>query len=282
MKPTNTFDMRSAARTAYIALGVATALWLLGRGALSTPPIDSWTQFERWLGERSTAEAAIASLRATAMIAACYLGIVSVLTIVANVASLGHLEQLARSLLPRSLRPLIGLAVGAGVVTAAASVSVPRDSAPTRVATITLEAPTDATATMYFVTEPVAATSTVSTLEANTAPSTTLAPQPIVTPAPLPLEAPVPSPASPTVMLPAPAIATPRAWTIARGEHLWAVAAETLADSWQRTPTDAEVAPYWRQLIEINRDRLIDSTNADYVLAGQTFVLPEVPTAPAR
>jgi hypothetical protein len=274
MKPTNTFDLRSAARTACLALGVATALWLLGRGALSTPPIDSWTQFERWLGERSTPEAAIASLRATAMIAACYLGIVSVLTIVANIASLGHLEQLARSLLPGSLRPLIGLAVGAGVVTAAASVSVPRDSAPTHVATITLEAPTDATATMYFVTEPVAATTTVTTLAANIAPSTTLAPQPIVV-------APEPPP-PPTVTLPAPTIAAPRTWTIARGEHLWAVAAETLADSWQRMPTDAEVAPYWHQLIETNRGRLIDSTNADYVLAGQTFVLPDVPAAPVE
>ena len=42
-------------------------------------------------------------------------------------------------------------------------------------------------------------------------------------------------------------------------------------------PTDAEVAPYWQQLSESNRSRLIDATNADYVLAGQTFLLPDVP-----
>ncbi|MEO8694274.1 MAG: hypothetical protein ABI658_12200 [Acidimicrobiales bacterium] len=272
MKPTTiTFDMRSALRTTCVSLGVAIALWSLGRGALTTPPIDSWTQFQRWLGERSTAEAAIAALRATAMVAACYLGIVSALTVAANIASLGHLEQLGRSLLPRSLRPLIGIAVGAGVVTAAASVTVPRDTAPMRVATITLEAPTDATATMYFVTETETATTTSTTL----APTTRLAPQPVAT---LPATAPAPSP----VANPAPAIAVPRTWTIARGEHLWAVASETLADSWNRAPTDAEVAPYWHQLIETNRGRLIDSTNADYVLAGQTFVLPDVPAAPVQ
>jgi hypothetical protein len=59
------------------------------------------------------------------------------------------------------------------------------------------------------------------------------------------------------------------------------VAGETLADSWHRPPTEAEIVPYWRELIELNRGRLIDSANADYVLAGQTFVLPTVPAIPA-
>ncbi len=281
MKSTDTFNMRSAVRTTCFSLGVAVALWLLGRGALATPPIDSWTQIQRWLGERSTAEAAIASLRATAMVVACYLGIVSALTIAAKVASLDHLEQLARSLLPRSLRPLIGLAVGAGVATAAASITVPRDSAPTRVATIILEAPSDATATMYFVTDPLPVTSTtVTTLAPNTASSTTLAPMPVVTPATLPPTTTVPAPSVAT--LPSPTVAVAQTWTIAPGEHLWAVASETLADSWHRAPTDAEITPYWHQLIETNRNRLIDSSNADYVLAGQTFVLPDVPAAPVK
>ena len=268
MKAPDTFDMRSAVRTTCVALGVAAALWLLGRGALSTPPVDSWTEFQRWLGERSTAEAAIAALRATAGVASCYLGIVSALTIAANVLSFDQLEQLARSLVPRSLRPLIGLAVGAGVATAAVSMTVPRDATPTQIATVTLEAPTDATATMYFVTEP-ATTSIVTTLAPATAPPATL-PTPSTAPAPVP-----------STVSPAPPVAAPQTWTIAPGEHLWAVASETLADSWHRAPTDAEVAPYWRELIETNRSRLIDPGNPDYVLAGQTFVLPDAPAAPA-
>jgi hypothetical protein len=177
------------------------------------------------------------------------------------------------------MRPLIGLAVGAGVATAAVSVTVPRDSAPTRIATITLEAPTDATATMYFVTESVPLTSIAATLAPSTSPPTTLTPL-VVTPATLPSAA--PAPASPTVTLPAPIAAAPHTWTIAPGEHLWAVATETLIDSWHRAPTDAEVVPYWHELIETNRSRLIDAGNPDYVLPGQTFVLPDVPAVPTR
>jgi hypothetical protein len=205
-------------------------------------------------------------------VAAWYLGSVTGLTIVAKVASIEHLDRVARWLVPRSLRPLIGLAVGAGVVTAAASMTVPRDAPPTRLATVTLEAPTDATATMYFVTEPVAVSTTLALAPTTSAPVTTLSPAPTFTPIALQEHA-------PTV---APTLAAPPTWTIAPGEHLWAVARETLADSWHRAPTDAEVTPYWRALIEINRSRLIDSTNADYVLAGQIFVLPDVPTAPGK
>ena len=277
MKATDTFDRRSAVRTTCTALAVAVALWLLGRGALSTPPVDSWTEFQQWLGERSTAEAAIAALRATAMVAACYLGVVTAVSIAAKVASFDELDRVARSLVPRSLRPLIGLAVGAGVATAAASVTVPRDSAPTRIATVTLEAPTDATATMYFVTEPVPPTPIATTLAPSTSPPTTLTPLALVTPANMPA---APAPAPPSVILPAPTVAGSHTWTIAPGEHLWAVATETLADSWHRVPTDAEVAPYWRELIETNRSRLIDARNPDYVLPGQTFVLPDVPAIP--
>jgi hypothetical protein len=207
------------------------------------------------------------------MVAACYLGAVTALTIAARVASFDELDRVARSLVPRSLRPLIGLAVGAGVATAAVSVTVPRDTAPTRVATVMLEAPTDATATMYFVTEPVPLTSIATTLAPNTLPPTTLTP-PVVAPATLPAAASAPAP---TIAPPA----APHTWTIAPGEHLWAVAHETLADTWHRAPTDAEVVPYWRALIETNRSRLIDSGNPDFVLAGQTFLLPDVPAAPA-
>ena len=54
MRATDTFDVRAAVRTTCIALAVAIALWLLGRGALSTPPVESWTQFQRWLASALT------------------------------------------------------------------------------------------------------------------------------------------------------------------------------------------------------------------------------------
>ncbi|TML19951.1 MAG: hypothetical protein E6G39_00580 [Actinobacteria bacterium] len=268
MSTADSVRMKSTFRTTGLSLGVAAALWLLGRGALSTPPVDSWTQLQRWLGDRSTAEAAIAALRATGSVAACYLGAVSGLALVASIASLDRVDRIARSLIPRSVRPFIGLAVGASVATAAASMTVPRDAAPTHVATVMLEAPTDATATMYIVSESVPATTVV---------PPALVPATTVTPAPLPALTPA---APPLVPLSTPAAVSPRTWTIARGDHLWAVASETLADAWHRPPSDSEIVPYWHDLIESNRSRLVDATNADFVLAGQVFVLPDVPAPP--
>ena len=269
MNTADPMTIKATTRTTGLSLGVAAALWLLGRGSLSTPPVDSWAQLQRWLGGRSTAEAAIAALRATGAVTACYLGAATGLTLIARVASSERLDQVARSLIPRSMRPFIGLAVGASVATAAASMAVPRDAVPTRVATVTLEAPTDATATMYIVSESLPPT----TVAPLTAPSTT-----IVTTTSLPPAIPAPQPVAPA----APASTTvPHTWTIERGDHLWAVAHETLADSWHRLPTDTEIVPYWHNLIELNRGRLVDPGNPDYVLAGQTFVLPDVPSPPA-
>ena len=269
-RPSTTLDVRSAVRTMGLSLGVAVALWFLRRGSLATPPIDSWTRFHDWLGERSTAAAAIASLRATGALVALYVGIVSALAIVAEVTSFVRLGRVARAIVPRSMRPLVGVALGAGVATAAASLAVPRTNAPTHIATLALDPPSDATATMYLVSEPGSAT-TIAPAVTTVGTATEIPPELLVEPAPPPVPEPLPAPAT------TPPAAAPRSWTIERGEHLWAVARETLADSWQRPPTDAEVVPYWRDLIERNRSRLIDPSNPDYVLAGQVFELPEVP-----
>ena len=269
MNTADPMTIKSTTRTTGLSLGVAAALWLLGRGSLSTPPVDSWTQLQRWLGDRSTAEAAIAALRATGAVTACYLGAVTGLALVARIASLERLDQVARSLIPRSVRPFIGLAVGASVATAAASMTVPRDATPTHVATVTLEAPTDATATMYIVSE----SSPPTTVASLTTPSTTIVTTMSVPPAVAPPQIVTPAAPAPTM--------APHTWTIERGDHLWAVARETLADTWHRSPTDTEIVPYWHDLIEMNRGRLVDPANPDYVLAGQTFVLPDVPSRPA-
>jgi hypothetical protein len=261
--------IRSAYGTLVLSLGVAVALWLLGNGALATPPIDSWTALRDWLADRSTTEAAIASLRAAGAVIALYLAIVSTLTIVAEATASAALARITRAVVPRSLHPLFYVAFGAGVATAAASLAVPRDDPPTQLATAMLHPPSDATATMFVVS---ATASHITTTTAASAPTAT----------PIPPEL-LPLPADESIVdehAPAPHPSTtdaPHTWTIAPGDHLWAVAAETLADAWRRAPTDTEVVPYWRDLIERNRSRLVDPSNPDYVLAGQVFELPEVP-----
>lgn len=64
-------------------------------------------------------------------------------------------------------------------------------------------------------------------------------------------------------------------WTVEQGDHLWSIASRALGDRLEREPSSDEVLPYWQDLIEANRDRLVDPSNPDLILAGQVFVLPE-------
>ena len=102
-----------------------------------------------------------------------------------------------------------------------------------------------------------------------------------------PAMASVPSP--PPVMQPvddeapapaAVAVEPSRTWTVRPGDHLWRVAERTLAETWGRPASDAEVAPYWRQVVEANRSVLSDPGNPDLVFPGQQLTIPEPPAAP--
>jgi hypothetical protein len=75
-----------------------------------------------------------------------------------------------------------------------------------------------------------------------------------------------------------PPSASPGASThvIAPGEHLWSIAAEHLAASAGRPVAQlapADIAPYWRRVVELNRSRL-RSGDANLVYPGETVELP--------
>ncbi len=63
-------------------------------------------------------------------------------------------------------------------------------------------------------------------------------------------------------------------YRVAAGDHLWGIAAQSMALTLGRAPTDSEIDPYWRALIDLNRHRLIDPTNPDLIEVGQIFELP--------
>ncbi len=69
---------------------------------------------------------------------------------------------------------------------------------------------------------------------------------------------------------------------VARGEHLWAIAEETLSDHLGREVSDSEVDPYWRQMIDLNRDRFVDPNDPGTVFAGQEILLPPFVSSPAQ
>ncbi len=67
-----------------------------------------------------------------------------------------------------------------------------------------------------------------------------------------------------------------------QGDHFWHIAKITLEQAWDRTPTDAEIVPYWRNLIDTNRDRLAPPGDPDLIHPGQQFELPKPPADPTH
>lgn len=70
-------------------------------------------------------------------------------------------------------------------------------------------------------------------------------------------------------------------WTVQWGQCFWSIAEQLLAQAWDRSPTDAEIVPYWQALIEANRHSLADPTNADLIFSGQVFRVPPPPEPPS-
>lgn len=60
-------------------------------------------------------------------------------------------------------------------------------------------------------------------------------------------------------------------WTVARGDHLWGVAAETLRDRGESVD-DATTAIYWQQLIEQNEGKI--GMDPDLIHPGMVLELP--------
>lgn len=77
----------------------------------------------------------------------------------------------------------------------------------------------------------------------------------------------------------APTRGAPEVVVVERGDHLWSIAEDTLANDLGREPTDAEVAPHWRRIIETNRPHLADPSNPGLLFAGQSIVVPGIGAA---
>ena len=75
----------------------------------------------------------------------------------------------------------------------------------------------------------------------------------------------------------APAAEPLREVVVAEGDHFWGLAERELATAWGRPPTADEITPYWRQMVEANRERLVPPGDPDLILPGQVLVTPPVP-----
>lgn len=70
---------------------------------------------------------------------------------------------------------------------------------------------------------------------------------------------------------------TAATWTVRPGDHFWSIAEAVVTDATGRTPTDAEIARYWHDLIEANLEQLVHPDVPDLIYPGQEFVLPPAP-----
>lgn len=58
---------------------------------------------------------------------------------------------------------------------------------------------------------------------------------------------------------------------VEKGDHLWKISARHLGDE----ATDADIAPYWRQVVEVNTPRL-RSGDPDLIFPGEVVELPAI------
>lgn len=73
---------------------------------------------------------------------------------------------------------------------------------------------------------------------------------------------------------------SPREHLVVSGEHLWSISAQHL-DELGLPCDDAAIAAHLADVIEVNRDRLVDRDNPDLILPGQVFLLPTPGSTPS-
>lgn len=82
-----------------------------------------------------------------------------------------------------------------------------------------------------------------------------------------------------TLVVPAvkqPAHPSPTTHNVQPGDHLWKIAEDTLSHSLGRPPSDAEIDPYWRELVEQNRPTLPDPSNPNLIHPGHQVQIPPI------
>jgi hypothetical protein len=233
----------------------------LGAGAaLPPPPLLHPAALASWAAGRDPVAVAFSVVRLLALGAVGYCLVLGAAGVVVRVVAAGRgsagLDHLTVGPLRRLVVATAGISLSAGVLTSAPAGALARPAAsmrdtPAPVTTSTVASGPPPTVTMHRLT-PADHAPPPPTTSGPTDPSATTTPGP--------------SPSAPA-----------STWTVRPGECFWSVADGALARAWGRRPSVAEVAPYWRRLIEANRPALADPHNPDLVFAGQVFDLPEPP-----
>ena len=246
----------TAARRLLTALageaGLLAVLVVVGRDHPGSPPLTGWAggSLGRWVAAREPLDAAAGIGRHLAIALAAYVVGVTLLHLLAVITRGHRLRRVAAVLGPQFLVGLAATAtIGTGPALAAESPADPLPVASGAGATMEVVDPDSGPAAAGHRGPDVAA------VGAGASPAGTRGPGPRTAAAPPPTQ-------------------VNRDVVVQPGDSMWSIARHELRGRLGRPPTNAEVDPYWRSLIEANRDRLVEPGNPDLIHPGQTFTLP--------
>jgi hypothetical protein len=267
---------------ALVALATG-GLYLKGRGLLE-PPMAHPSLLDKWWEDEGPIVAVFSALRLVLLGAGVYW--MGLLVLAGALSCLGGRRAIAvfsRSGLLGAKRAA-GLAVGASamgsilVVAASPSLASPGPAGPAPVLTNLSTAPASAPLRVGRSSRPVVT---------GLGPSTRTEPPPATAARRTVVR---PTAARRTVVPAAPRLFTapagyrperqPRQWIVQPGDDLWSIAKGTLEVEWGSRPSDPQVASYWREVIQTNRDRLPDPTDPSLLFPADIIYLPPLPPPP--
>ena len=241
--------MSRAARIARWFAGLATLLVMLRRlgSVLEGPPNTSLEGIATWIDRTDPATVAMWLVRSAAEATLWYVLAISALHAASTATRSAAGLRLADAIGLAGTSQLVRAGLGAGLVASTSVTAVPVAASP--------EPGEPGTAVMRPLDDEATTSGSESPLEHA--------------PAVPPVSAP-----------PAPPPPGPGMYTVEPGDSLWLIAHDVLEGAWRRPPTDREIDPFWRALIETNRHRFV-TQDADLILPGQVFEVPGVPPPPA-
>ena len=226
--------------------------------------LDGDVSTVRRLGDLPPALVAALNIVRVTAFAACLYGIaLFAATLAAILTRRGDVERLVTNMAPPRLRrALVGL-IGLGVM---ASVATGPGATSERVTVAAAPASTTTTTSTTSTT-----TSTTTTTTEPTNDHAPPAAEPAIPAEPAPIGT---TDTAPTPQASAPTDDLPNLWVMGPGDHLWRVAEAAMTNHLGRPVANHEIDGYWRRLVALNRESLIDPDNPDLVFAGQVIELP--------
>jgi hypothetical protein len=256
-----------------LAVSGATTFGLHLLGNLPWLSVD-WSNPARWFTATPPAEALLAMTRLLGLACGWWIVISTVCYLAAGLSPTAGRVRLAAPITPPFIRSLVAkMLVGTVVLSTAAN------AAPTMASTVRSQFPQRVDSYPVPMAGPPSPPAPVDSQTMQTHPLSLPLPWLDGAPTHLPMQKTSASPVGATVVHPIlsrTSLGKPGDYhLVAAGDHLWAIARETLARTISHPPNTRQITSYWVDLIEANRER-IHSNDPNLLYPGESILLPQV------